>query len=97
MERHALQDPLAGDVAEPDVAELNVALHLVQLNGVGCVHHLGLNVHDGEHLLRRGQRRLQPVELLGQILDGGEELGDIHIKGNDSAAGNRLPQKRRAG
>ena len=40
---------------------------------------------------------MQPVELLGQILDGGEELGDIHIKGNDSAAGNRLTQKRRAG
>ena len=58
MEGNALQHPLAGDVAEPDVPELDVALHFVQLNGIGGVHHLGLDVHDGEDLLRRRQRRL---------------------------------------
>ena len=93
MEGNALQHPLAGDVAEPDVPELDVALHFVQLNGIGGVHHLGLDVHDGEDLLRRRQRRLQPVELLGEVLDGGEELGDIHIKGDDGAAGNGLPEE----
>ena len=93
VEGDALQHPLAGDIAEPDVAELDLALHLVQLDGIRGIHHLRLQVHDGEDLLRRGQRRLQPVELLGQVLDGGEELGDVHIKGNDRAAGKGLAQK----
>ena len=93
MEGNALQHPLARDVAEPDVPELDVALHFVQLDGIGGVHHLGLDVHDGEDLLRRRQRRLQPVELLGEVLDRGEELGDIHIKGDDGAAGNGLPEE----
>ena len=56
VEGHALQHPLAGDVTEPDVAELNLALHLVQLDGAGGVHQFRLNVHDGEHLFRGGQR-----------------------------------------
>ena len=93
MEGNALQHPLAGNVAEPHVPELDLALHLVQLNGIGGILHLGLDVHDGEHLFCRCQRRLQPVELLGQVLDGGEELGDVHIKGDDGAAGNGLTQK----
>ena len=93
MEGNALQHPLAGNVAEPHVPELDLALHLVQLNGIGDILHLGLDIHDGEHLFCRCQRRLQPVELLGQVLDGGEELGDVHIKGDDGTAGNGLPQK----
>lgn len=93
MEGNALQHPLAGDVAEPDVLELDLALHLVQLNGVRGVHHLGLQVHDGEDLLRGCQRRLQPVELLGKVLDGGEEFGDIHIERDDCAAGNALAEE----
>ena len=71
MEGNALQHPLAGYVAEPDIPEFDFAPHLVQLDGIGGVHHLRLDVHEREHLFRGGQRRLQPVELLGQVLDGG--------------------------
>ena len=46
VEGDALQHPLAGDIAEPDVAELDLALHLVQLDGIGGIHHLRLQVHD---------------------------------------------------
>ena len=94
MEGDALQHPLAGYVAEPDIPEFDFAPHLFQLDGIGGVHHLRLDVHEREHLFRGGQRRLQPVELLGQILDGGEELGDVHVKGHDGAAGDGLAQKR---
>ena len=94
MEGDALQHPLAGYVAEPDIPKFDFAPHLVQLDGIGGVHHLRLDVHEREHLFRGGQRRLQPVELLGQVLDGGEELGDVHVKGHDGAAGDGLAQKR---
>ena len=93
VEGDALQHPLAGDIAEPDVAELDLALHLVQLDSVGSVHQFRLNVHDGEHLFRGGQCRLQPVELLGQILDGGEKLGNVHVERDDGAACDGLPQE----
>ena len=96
VEGHALQHPLARKIAEPDVAELDFALYLVQLDGVGGVHHFGRNVHDGEHLLRRGQRRLQPIELFGQILDGREEFGNVHVERDDGAARDSLAQKRHA-
>ena len=96
VEGHALQHPLAREIAEPDVAELDFALYLVQLDGVGGVHHFGRNVHDGEHLLRRGQRRLQPIELFGQILDGREEFGNVHVERDDGAARDALAQKRHA-
>ena len=93
VEGNALQHPLARDIAEPDVLELDLPLHLVQLDGVRGIHQLGLDVHDGEHLLRGRKRRLQPVELLGKVLDGGEELGDVHIEGDDGAAGNGLAEE----
>lgn len=78
MEGDALQHPLAGYVAEPDIRRFDLAPHLVQFDGIGGIHHLRLNVHE-EHLFRGGQRRLQPVELLGQILDGGEELAEMYM------------------
>ena len=46
--------------------------------------------------LRRGQRRLQPIELLGQILDGREEFGNVHVERDDGAARDGLAQKRHA-
>jgi len=94
MERNALQHPFAGNIAEPDIAELNFAFYIGQLNGVGGIHQLGLNVHNRKDFFRRGQRGLQPVELLGQVLDGGKELGNVHVEGDDGAAGDGLPQER---
>ena len=92
MEGHALQDPLARLVGEPHVAELDLALDVRKLHGVRRVHHLGHQVHDGKDLFRRGEGALEHVELLGQGLDGVEELADVHIEGDDDAAGQRLAQ-----
>ena len=44
MERNALQHPLAGDIAEPDILEFDLALDVLQLDGVRGILHLGLNV-----------------------------------------------------
>src|SRR5699024_2895445 len=38
-------------------------------------------------------RRLEPVELFRQVLNGVEELGDIHIEGDDGAARQGLAQE----
>ena len=94
MERNALQHPLAGDIAEPDILEFDLALDVLQLDGVRGILHLGLNVHDGENFLRRRKGRLQPVELLCQVLDRRKELGDVHVERDDGAGRNALPQER---
>ena len=52
MERNALQHPFAGNIAEPDIAELNFAFYIGQLNGVGGIHQLGLNVHNRKDFFR---------------------------------------------
>ena len=93
VEGDPLQHPLAGHVAEPDVPELDLAPDLRQLDRVGGVHHPGLQVQDGEHFFGRSHGRLEPVELLRQVLDGVVELGDVHIEGDNGAARDGLPQE----
>ncbi len=93
MEGDSFQHPLVWDVGKPHVLKLDLAADLVQLNGVRLVHHLGLHVKDREDLLRRGHGGLEHVELLGEVLDGAEEPGGIHIEGDHGAAANDLAHK----
>ena len=93
VEGHSLQHPLPRYIAEPHIPELDLALDLLQLDGIRCIHQLRLDIHDGKDLFTGSQRRLQPVELFRQVLDGGKELGNVHIKGNDGAACQGLSQK----
>ena len=88
MEGNTLEHPFSGIVGEPDILELDLALDVAQLDGVGLVHHLGLHVQNGENLLCCGKGLLQHIELLCQGLDGVEEPGDIHIEGDHGLAGN---------
>ena len=90
MERHTLQHPFPGNIGKPHIAKLDFAVHLFQLYGIGRIYQLRLQIHDREHLFRRRQSRLQPVKLLCQVLDRGEKFRNIHIKGNDRSACDRL-------
>ena len=90
MERHSLQHPFPGNIGKPHIAKLDFAAHLFQFDGVGRIYQLRLQIHDREHLFRRCQSRLQPVKLLRQVLDRGEKFRNIHIKGNDRSACDRL-------
>ena len=93
VEGHALQDPLAGLVGKPDVLELDLAPDLLQLDDVFLVLQVGGHIHDGEDLLRRGEGLLEHVKLLRQLLDGVEELGDIHVEGDNDGAVDGLAQE----
>ena len=87
-----LEHPFTLVVGKPYVLKLDLTLYLGQINGILAVHNNGLHIHNGKDLLCRGKRRLQPVELLGKVLYRVEELGDIHVEGNDYLTGNDLSQ-----
>ena len=95
MEGNAFEHPLAGHIAEPDVFELDLAPDLGELHRILRVGELERQVDDREDLFCGSKSRLQPVELLRQVLNRVEKFRDIHIEGNDRSAGQRLTQELR--
>ena len=93
MEGDPLQHPFAGLVGKPNILKFDLALDLVQLDGIFLIHHLGLHVQDGEDLLRAGKGLLQHIKLLRQSLDGVEEPGNVAVEGYHQAAVDDLAQK----
>ena len=87
-----LEHPFALVVGKPYVLEFDLALYLGQINGILAVHNDGFHIHNGKDLFCRGKRRLQPVKLLGKVLYRIEELGDVHVEGNDDLTGDDLSQ-----
>ena len=93
MEGDTFQHPLARDVGEPYILELDFTPDFLQRLGTFVVHHLRHHVHDGEDLFRRGEGGLQNIKLLRHGLNGVKELGGVHIEAYHQAAGDHLPQK----
>ena len=75
--------------------KFNIAFHGLQFNGIGIILELRLRIKQGKNLFGRSKRRLQPVKLLRQALNRVKELGNIHVKGYDRTASDRLPQPMR--
>ena len=93
MEAYILKHPVILLIGEPDVFKFDLSTHGGQVYGIGRIHYFWNHVHNGEDLLCRSKSTLKPVELLCQALDGIKELGHIHIKCNDGAGSNGLPQE----
>ncbi len=81
-------------IAEPYVPELDLAVEMIDLNGVFRILHLRLHVHDREDLLRRRKGRLKAVEHVRQVLDRIEEGVDVHVEGHQHAGSDRFSKKR---
>ena len=77
LEGNVLQHPFVLDIGEPYVFEFDIALDLVELDGVGLVHYLGNYIKYGIDLFGGGKCCLQTVELLCKVLNGVKELVDI--------------------
>ena len=93
MEGYVLEHPFIRNIAEPYVAEFYFPPDLVKLDSIGSIHYLGLNIHNGEYLFGGSKCGLQPVELLGKVLNGVKELRDVHVEGYYDAARERLPEE----
>ena len=92
-EGNVLENPILALVGKPNVFKLHSARDAVKLDGVGSIDDLGSHIEHREDLFRRGERRLQPVELLGKALDRVKELRDEHIEADDGTARNALTEK----
>ncbi len=82
-----LEHRLAGNVGEGDVADLDVALDVGDIFGLGRIL-LRLLVHHLEHALRARQRRLDGVEQVCDLRDGAREVLHVEQEGEDHAHGN---------
>src|ERR1700724_3295403 len=76
-----------GAIAEPDVAEFDLAARIFEANGIW-------GRGDGRFLVEQlensfGGRHcgLQNVEFFAQVLDGAEEAGGVHGEGGEFAEG----------
>ena len=96
VEGDPLQDPFARHIGKPHVLKFDLPLHFGKFDGALFVDDFGLHIEHREDLLRRSKRRLQPVELLRKALDGVEELGKIHIEGDDRRARHGIAEEGRA-
>ena len=96
VEGNALQDPLARHIGKPDVLKFDLPFHFGKFDRILFIDDFGLHIEHREDLLRRSKRRLQPVELLRKALDGVEELGKIHIEGDDRRARHGIAEEGRA-
>ncbi len=76
---------LAGDVAEAHVAELDGALQRREVDGVGGLGHPGLGVEQVPQLGHRRLALLVGVVELDELLDGGEEGGEVEDEGGQLA------------
>ncbi len=76
---------LLGVVAEGHVAQLHLAAHVGQGDGVGGVEHVGLGVEHGVDLLHRGHRRLEGVVELAELLQRVEEAVQVADEGHQHA------------
>ena len=95
MEGNALKHPLVGLIGKPDVFKLDLALDIVQLNGIRLIHHLRNHIQNAEYLFRGGKGALEHVKLLCQSLDGVKEPGDVHVKGHHNGAVDGLTKEHR--
>ena len=86
VEGDPLQDPFARHIRKPDVLKFDLPFHFGKFDRPLFVDDFGLHIEHREDLLRRSECRLQPVELLCKALDGVEELGKIHVEGDDRRA-----------
>ena len=85
VEAHVLQHRLPGDIAEGDVVQNDLALHVIHGDGVGGVGGLGGFVHDGKDALRACQRREDGGHLHGQVVDGEGELTGVGAEDGQTA------------
>ena len=86
FEGDILQHPVFIGIRKPYMAELDAALYVGELDGVGSINDLRLHVKQRENLLCRSECRLEPVELLRKVLDRVEEFRNVHIKRHNGAA-----------
>ena len=90
LERDALEHPLAGIVGEPDVAELDLAAHLLQRRRCFGIFQGDWLVQHAEDALGTGHRRLQDGVLVGQVAHRQEEAVDVLQEGHQRAERQRL-------
>src|SRR5947209_3329985 len=74
-----------GAIAEPDVAELNLAARIFQTNGIGSRVERKRLIEKLENALGCSHRGLQDVEFFAEVLNGAEETRGVHGERGENA------------
>ena len=85
IERNVPQNRLARDIAEGHIVELDIALHVRHVCGIGFVRLLLGAVEHVKYALRTGKRGKHRAHLHGNLVDGAGELARIVDKDGQTA------------
>ena len=82
-----LQNPVVILIGKPDIFEFDPSFEPVDLDGIRLIQNIRFDIEKIEDPFRCRQSLLQGIELIGQILDRIEELGQIQIESHDLTGG----------